>query len=464
MKQVIHQGRGLFAFALLIAALLALWSIPAQAQRAADAVQLKQVAHDLKAHDLGKAEATLQAILKRHPGQPDALNFLGVIRAEQQRFAEAESLFQRAIQSAPRLTSAYLNLAFLYKQAGQPARALVTFENAAKLFPGNPEILDGLAMSYADRGDFQMAIKTLTAIPATARPADYWEVLARLQVSAGDFAKAEASLRQVLAQKPDSITTLRQLAGVRLKLGDTPRAWEAMAQALRLAPNSSDLLYEFAQLSLQNQLAVEAVIAMRKALLLEAERPEYLFLLGEALLNTADYHAALTPFERYAQLKPADARGHLYLGWSYYLEKDFDKARLHLEQCLKLNPEEADAYYHLGVMAYEAGELGRAQELFAQVVKRQAAHARAHLGLGMVYAAQGQYERARDALEASARSDGDEPKVHYQLSQVYARLGDLAHARREQQLYTEAQKRTEEKLRSSQRLPYSTAPRADTRQ
>ena len=82
----------------------------------------------------------------------------------------------------------------------------------------------------------------------------------------------------------------------------------------------------------------------------------------------------------------------------------------------------------------------------------------------MVYAAQGQYERAREALEASARGDGDEPKVHYQLSQVYARLGDLTRARQEQQLYTEAQKRAKDKLRSSRQQPFTAAPRPDTRQ
>src|SRR5205085_11912192 len=95
MKQVTYRGRGLLAFALLIAALLSLRVTAAPAQRATEAAQLKQAISNLKAHDLGKAEAALQAILKRRPAQPDALNFMGVLRAEQKRSAEAEAFFKR---------------------------------------------------------------------------------------------------------------------------------------------------------------------------------------------------------------------------------------------------------------------------------------------------------------------------------------------------------------------------------
>ena len=73
----------------------------------------------------------------------------------------------------------------------------------------------------------------------------------------------------------------------------------------------------------------------------------------------------------------------------------------------------------------------------------------------MAYSREGDSEKARDEFEASARIDPDEPKVHYQLSQVYARLGDSERARAELQLYREAQKRSEERIKLSQRLPSS---------
>jgi uncharacterized protein HemY len=71
-----------------------------------------------------------------------------------------------------------------------------------------------------------------------------------------------------------------------------------------------------------------------------------------------------------------------------------------------------------------------------------------------VYFSEQQYEKARIALEAAARFNASEPKVHYQLSQVYARLGNEAGARAEQQLYLEAQKKAEERIRPVERRPF----------
>jgi protein O-GlcNAc transferase len=427
-------------------------------QSPSDALQLKQAARHLQKGDLDNAEQMLEKLLKRKPDLPEAVELLGVIRSKQQRFAEAEALFQRALRLNPLLASAHIYLGRLYKQSNQLELALASFQNAAKILPSNPEVLYNLALLFADNRQFDKAVRTLDAIPEKQRPPDYWELLARLYITANDFANAEQSLRQVLEQKPDSISTLRQLAGVALKLNEPQRAWQYLGQALRLAPNSPDLLYEFAQLSLKNDLGQEAVIATRKALFLEPDRNELLLFLGNALLNTTNFHDAATYLDRYVRLKPDDPLGHLSLGWALYLEKDLDKARIHLEESLRLSPELIDAYYHLGMIAYETGDKVRALDLFSKVVERKSDHASALLGLGMVYLSERQYEKARLALEASARAYGDEPKVHYQLAQVYARLGDEDRARQEQGLYAEAQKKVEERIRLSQRLPFSSSP------
>ena len=52
----------------------------------------------------------------RLPGDPRIYNLLGVIDAQENDFAAAESSFQRAIQLDPRFTGAYLNLGRLYQE------------------------------------------------------------------------------------------------------------------------------------------------------------------------------------------------------------------------------------------------------------------------------------------------------------------------------------------------------------
>ena len=105
------------------------------------------------------------------------------------------------------------------------------------------------------------------------------------------------------------------------------------------------------------------------------------------------------------------------------------------------------------MIAYETNDDAKALELLTRALELAPGHARAHWGLGMVHSREGRYEKARDEFETAARLDPDEPKVHYQLSQLYARLGDAERARSELQLYQEAQKKSDERIKLSQKLP-----------
>ena len=415
--------------------------------------QLQHAARFMDAGDWQKAEQTLQVVLRDHPSNADALNLLGVATVKQGRAEEAEALFRKATESNPSLAAAWLNLAQLYNQRDEGGRAVQTLEKGLSHVPHDLRLLSETAILLADRGKFAEAVRRLQAVPSAARSRDYWELLGRVYLLNSDFAQAEEALLRALRGKPESVATLRQLTGIALKRGDTARAWQYVAHALLLAPNSPELLYEYAQVSLQNKLSSEAVLAMRKALLMEPDRPEFLFFLGDALLNTPDYHEALPYFRRYVELRPEDARGHLSLGWALFLEKNFPEARHHLEETLRLDPKQPDAWYHLGMIAYESNDSEKALEFLTHALDVAPGHARAHWGLGMVYSREGRYDKARDEFETAAHLDPDEPKVHYQLSQIYARLGNAVLAQRELHLYQEAQRKSDERIKLSQRLP-----------
>ena len=65
----------------------------------------------------GQAQTALPYLEKAvslRPDYPDALNNLGVLFVQEQRYPEAEQRFQACIQVAPNFDQAYLNLARLY--------------------------------------------------------------------------------------------------------------------------------------------------------------------------------------------------------------------------------------------------------------------------------------------------------------------------------------------------------------
>ena len=70
------------------------------------AAQLDRAARFIDAANWQKAEETLHVVLRAHPGQADALNFLGIVAGKQGHTEEAEALFREALGSNPSLGSA----------------------------------------------------------------------------------------------------------------------------------------------------------------------------------------------------------------------------------------------------------------------------------------------------------------------------------------------------------------------
>ena len=91
MAIIARRLRGFLLF-LLVAGLDDL-----RAQDAANLTLLKDAAQSILAGELDQAEAQLHMVLLKNPDEFHALNFLGVIRAQQQKAGEAEALFKQVI-------------------------------------------------------------------------------------------------------------------------------------------------------------------------------------------------------------------------------------------------------------------------------------------------------------------------------------------------------------------------------
>src|SRR6476661_10393026 len=117
-------------------------------------VNLSRLADAVRAiadNQISRAEEILNAVLAAAPGDADALNLLGVVRAKQARPAEAERLFRRALTSSPTHLGAHTNLAELLTTTNRSAEALPILIRAHKLAPTRSDINLKLAVLYAGK-------------------------------------------------------------------------------------------------------------------------------------------------------------------------------------------------------------------------------------------------------------------------------------------------------------------------
>jgi tetratricopeptide (TPR) repeat protein len=193
---------------------------PQAAPRGAPLPTLQQLLNEgLTHHHTGRLEPArrcYEAALKLAPGQPDALNLLGVIAAQQNRrgdaidlltqaaasrqkdpdilnnlgrflledyrFEDAREPLERAVALAPGDVNAKYNLAGVLRQLGEPDRALRLWEEVLKIEPNLRAALVGVLEVLSEQGRFDEAARRAREV-AAAHPelSPAYLCLARIQ-------------------------------------------------------------------------------------------------------------------------------------------------------------------------------------------------------------------------------------------------------------------------------------------
>lgn len=115
----------------------------------------------LLASDAKAAEAMFQSVLDADPNSASALNNLGVARDLQNRHAEAQEAYRKALALAPAMQSAAVNLALSLSMTGKAAAAVPMIRALAQAPGATPRVRQNLAAVLAMAGDRPAAASVL---------------------------------------------------------------------------------------------------------------------------------------------------------------------------------------------------------------------------------------------------------------------------------------------------------------
>jgi len=164
-----------------------------------------------------EAEHCYQLVLRDNPNHPDALNLMGVLAVEADRFSVAIDYLRKAvaINGAQAIYRNNLGNALLVNAL--PDEAIVHLRKAVRLDPDYAEAMCNLAGAYRTVGDAKLARewfeKALRAEPGFVRA----QVgLAELSAELGRTDEAADAFREILAVEPAHIEALCGLATTRM--------------------------------------------------------------------------------------------------------------------------------------------------------------------------------------------------------------------------------------------------------
>ena len=370
---------------------------------AQDVARLERVATLIRENKTVEAERQLATILHSKPNEPVGLNLLGTIRAKQGRLDEAEALFVRAVVNDPRYSGARMNLAYVYLQKREPAKAVVQLTEVLTIDPANAEAKVVLGDAYLANGNPDDAEK------------QYLDALdGRL-----DNAGALLGLAQISRLKGE----LKEVALYLNRIG-----------TLTANSDSPEFLYKVATLALQAGMFDAAKASLENALKLRPDEPAYLLALGIAWLRKGDLFEAEKIFRHLLQLQPTSEQAQIHLGYVLLNQKKYDEARLWLEKSARSASPMPEVFYYLGLVAQEQNDDAKAIALFEKAVQKLPNYPHARIALGSSYIKLRNYPRAKEELETAVKLDPEEPTAHYNLALLYARLKDPARAQEEMKI------------------------------
>jgi len=451
-------GRGK---ALLLVLPMLLANLPACAQ-AAQVSPSTQIGRLIRQNHLDDAEKQLWDTLGGHPDQAWALRLLGTIRMRQNRPAEAEALFQRALKLNPHDLEACRGMAEAFTAQSQRDKAIAGYSQCVSFAPADVNSNAALTRLYEQAGNFSESLRAAQQIPEASRPPELLPVMASDYFGLKDADKIGPLIGAVLRHKTTNLAAVLEFDAVLVRngyLGDAENLLEAakpanpsadflraksrvreaqgrrkearalLAQALTLKPGSFDLLFDSARVAAEDNQWEDTVKFLRQADKVQPDRPEVLLKLALALLKTRRRDAAVAVAHQLVALQPDDPTNEYLLASALVSTDLFEQADPIARKLVQKRPDDANNRLLLGTVLFNTGDIEGARESFERCLALDPKIQDARYYLAQIAERQGDLNAAREHLEQLVAANPDHPGGQAELGMLQLRLGNVNEAR-----------------------------------
>lgn len=228
-------------------------------------------------NSLSEAEHLYNRILESAPKNLNVLHFLGLLCHQQNRHDEAVSLIERIIALSPHNADAHNNLGNVLKGLGKNTEAEVCYRKAISLNPGHGPAHNNLGVVLMSRNLAKEAVEAYRrAAELTPDSAEFRYNMGNALRKSGDYAAAIGAYREAVTLAPDYAL-----------------AWQGLARSYLLADRREEAAEMFEKWLGKNP--GNPVILFLRATLLGKNAPErapnhYIEQVFDDLANSFDFH------------------------------------------------------------------------------------------------------------------------------------------------------------------------------
>jgi tetratricopeptide (TPR) repeat protein len=394
--------------------------------------------YQLMRDDSQGALQSLDEGLARHPGDAQ----LSAIRRRAAAVESLEMMIALIDESdAPELEK-WLSKERLYKSRGQEAQAAAALEQAARLSPNDPRVVELQFVTAVLANDLARAEALAEqAARLDIDRADGDTFRARLQLAQGNPRQAVITLQRAAERGNATAALFRLLGMTQMQLGRSAEAISSLRRALELSPtdiNSAKMLV--ATLAQANQ-GQEALQAARTAEFARRD-PEFLNMWLSLEASTGNTTFARERREQIMARNPDDLDNTAALAELYITERRFERARQLIDRLaqgpLSTRTSALNARWHA-----DQGNLERSRQVFISHIEalqeRKQPTGGAYLAFGQFFLQRGQVEVGLEAMrQAASEQDPKVRSVDIAIGDVLFSLGRMKEAEQTYQAVLDA--------------------------
>ena len=342
------------------------------------------------------ARQLLEAVLNETPTYARAWSLLGSVERQEQRWAEADEAYSRAIEHRPNNFDDRLNRAFvrIERKAYQSAEADIA--GYLKRFPRRYQGYLAQGMVDLGLGRYEAAgnhLEKAAELGPDNLPASYYLAVAKYQV--GALAQARRLAEHVTSKAPNLIPARLLLAQIQLQSG-----------------NYSDV-----------ETLVAPIIAAR------ADDVQALGMLATALVRQDKIVRGAELLERLVSLQPESAQARVDLGSALLIAGDESRAIREFQTAITLDPDQQIADVLLARHFLKIKAFGDATKVADEHRRRHPTSPLPHIMKGLAFLGMGRTADAGASFETALALDPGNRRATEQLALLALSKGDSATAR-----------------------------------
>ena len=313
-------------------------------------LSLNQAALKLNSGMFSEAETLYQKILQTEPTLVVANHNLGVAQHNLGKLEEAELNFRNTIKLKPNHAVAHYNLGAILMKLGRIEETIKSYKKAIILNPNLVEAYNNLASILQEQGELSDAEKNIRkAITLNPNFLEAHNNLGLILEDQGKLKESEITFKKILTIKPNFEETLINLGNILCKLGKVDEAEVNYRKAIELKPNSAVAYNNLSNLLVNLGKFDEAEAGLKKAIQLKPDYDEAFKNLANLLLKLERFEDAIENYKKVLELKPNSAEAEHLLAALIgekkssvpreYVKKLFDDYSSRFEDALVLKLE-----------------------------------------------------------------------------------------------------------------------------